>query len=249
VTQLQLTQSQTVTELISVKEGANPKVVEMFDRISSTYDGLNRFFSLSIDRLWRKKAVKSLELTPGMRALDCSAGTGDMSFEAHRQCPGVHTTMLDPAAKMLELADGKAKSLRIVNYDIRCGAAERIDVPDASYDRFMVAFGIRNFHDLDLGLRELQRVVKPGGCGVILEFTPDRSKVIDRIFKFYMWWVMRPVGGAVSADREAYKYLAETIQRFPSTDKLISKFEAAGFAKVDVKPLSFGIATRFLLKK
>ncbi len=236
-------------ELVSVKEGANPKVVEMFDRISSTYDKLNRFFSLGVDRLWRRAAVRSLALAPGMRVLDCSAGTGDMAFEAHRQCREVHTTLFDPSAEMLKLANEKAKRSQITAFDLKCGAAERIEVVDQSYDRFMVAFGIRNFQDLGVGLTELHRVLKPGGKGVILEFTPDRSKLIDRVFKTYMWWVMRPVGGAVSDDREAYKYLAETIQRFPASTKLVEKFEAAGFSKVEATPLSFGIATRFLLTK
>ena len=95
----------------------------------------------------------------------------------------------------------------------------------------------------------MQRILKPGGKGVILEFTPDRSKLIDKVFKAYMWWVMRPVGGVVSDDREAYKYLAETIQRFPASSKLIATFEGAGFSKVEATPLTFGIATRFLLTK
>lgn len=221
----------------------------MFDRISSTYDKLNRFFSLGVDKLWRKAAVHSLALQPGMQVLDCSAGTGDMAFEAHRQCIGIHTTMFDPSAEMLKLADEKARRLKITAYDLKCGAAEKIDCSDNSYDRFMVAFGIRNFYDLRGGLVELQRVLKPGGIGVILEFTPDRSKLIDKVFKAYLWWVMRPVGGAVSDDREAYKYLAETIQRFPASSKLIATFEGAGFSKVEATPLSFGIATRFQLTK
>jgi demethylmenaquinone methyltransferase/2-methoxy-6-polyprenyl-1,4-benzoquinol methylase len=249
VTNSELRTSPSSDALVSVKEGANPKVVEMFDRISSTYDKLNRFFSLGVDRIWRKSAVKSLKLQPGMKILDCSAGTGDMAFEAHKQCPGVHTTLFDPAAKMLMLADEKAKQLGVSGYDLKCGAAEKIDVPNGDYDRFMVAFGIRNFRDLLGGLTELNRILKPGGTGVILEFTPDRSKFIDKIFKFYMWWVMRPVGGAVSDDREAYKYLAETIQKFPSSDKLLEIFKQAGFSKVEAVPLSLGIATRFLLTK
>lgn len=233
----------------SVYDGANPRVVEMFDRISGTYDKLNRIFSLGIDRLWRRAAVRSLELDSMMRVLDCSAGTGDMAFEAQRQCHGVHTTLYDPASSMLALAEIKANRLGIQSYDMKCGAAEQIDFPAESYDRFMVAFGIRNFQDLDQGLRELRRILKPGGRGVILEFTPDRSPLIDRAFRAYMWWVMRPLGGAVSDDREAYRYLAETIQKFPTSTKLLEKFKNAGFTQIDAVPLSFGIATRFLLTK
>lgn len=245
-----VTDRQSSTNEIQLEsDGANPKVVEMFDRISSTYDRLNRLFSLGVDRLWRRAAVRSLGLTSEQRVLDCSAGTGDMSFEAHRQCPGVHTTLYDPAAKMLVLADEKARRLGIRHYDLRCGAAEKIDSPSECYDRFMVAFGVRNFRDLEGGMRELNRILKPGGKGVVLEFTPDRSKLIDKSFKAYMWWVMRPIGGAVSEDREAYKYLAETIRHFPSTPQLIELFKSAGFSRVEAIPLSFGIATRFLLTK
>lgn len=243
---MQIPQAQN---LISVKDGANPKVVEMFDRISSTYDKLNRFFSLGVDRAWRRSSVKSLGLVEGMRVLDCSAGTGDMAIEAHRQCSGIQTTLLDPSAQMLILADQKAIKRGIKSYELKCGAAEKLEFSSQSFDRFMVSFGIRNFDNLEGGMRELHRILKPGGKGVILEFTPDRSKLIDRIFKSYMWWVMRPIGGAVSDDREAYKYLAETIQRFPPSEKLMKTFRSSGFSHIDARPLSFGIATRFLLTK
>ncbi|MCB9357162.1 MAG: bifunctional demethylmenaquinone methyltransferase/2-methoxy-6-polyprenyl-1,4-benzoquinol methylase UbiE [Calditrichaeota bacterium] len=231
------------------REDANPRVVEMFDRISGTYDRLNRLFSLGVDRLWRKKAVQALQLEPGMKLLDCSAGTGDMSFEAHRQCSGIVTTLYDPSANMLLLAEEKAKQRNTSGVEFVCGAAEAIPMEDESYDRFMVAFGIRNFKSLDQGISELWRVLKPGATGVILEFTPDRSALIDRLFKFYMWWVMRPLGGAISEDRDAYRYLAETIQKFPKSSTLTDTFRRAGFTEVTQHRHSFGIATSFLLTR
>ncbi len=120
----------STAQLNSVYDGANPRVVEMFDRISGTYDKLNRIFSLGVDRLWRRAAVHSLELNSSMRVLDCSAGTGDMAFEAQRQCPDVHTTLYDPASSMLALADVKAKKRGIQSYDLKCGAAEQIELSD-----------------------------------------------------------------------------------------------------------------------
>lgn len=221
----------------------------MFDRISSSYDRLNRFFSMGIDVVWRSHAVKDLKLTPGMSILDCSAGTGDMSLEAHRQCSDIHTILYDPAESMLQIAGQKASRRGIRSFELKCGAAEQIDYPDCYFDRFMVAFGIRNFQHLEKGLGELHRVLKPGGSGVILEFTPDRSKIIDFLFKWYMWWVMRPIGGAVSKDKDAYRYLAETIQKFPSSEKLVDMYRRVGFSHVEAKRLSLGIATRFLLTK
>ena len=228
---------------------ANPDVVEMFNRISRTYDRLNRVFSMGVDRLWRRSAVKAMKLRDGMKILDCSAGTGDMSFEAVRQCAGVEVTLFDPAEKMLEIGKVKAEKKGITNFRYEVGAAEKIEHSDGEFDRFMVAFGIRNFADLRAGMRELARVTNAGGCGVVLEFTPDRSALIDKIFRAYMWRVMRPVGGAWSKERGAYAYLAKTIQNFPPTPDLTNLFAECGFSRVEAKPLSFGIATQFLLVK
>jgi demethylmenaquinone methyltransferase/2-methoxy-6-polyprenyl-1,4-benzoquinol methylase len=228
---------------------ANPEVVEMFNRISQTYDRLNRVFSMGVDRFWRRSAVRALALQDGMKILDCSAGTGDMSFEAVRQCAGVEVTLLDPAEQMLEIGRVKAEKREIRSFCFEVGAAEKILHSDGEYDRFMVAFGIRNFANLRKGLEELARVTKSGGRGVVLEFTPDRSALVDKIFRAYMWRVMRPVGGAWSKEKSAYAYLARTIQNFPTTPELITLFAECGFARVEAKPLSFGIATQFLLVK
>jgi demethylmenaquinone methyltransferase/2-methoxy-6-polyprenyl-1,4-benzoquinol methylase len=220
----------------------------MFDRISPTYDTLNRIFSIGIDRLWRKDAIRSLELKSGDSVLDCSAGTGDMAITAMRQCAGIQAVLLDPARLMLSIAREK-----LVTEDSQCflmqGVAESLPFPDNYFDHFMVAFGIRNFSDLSKGMAELWRVTKPGGSGTILEFTPDRSPIIDRVFRFYMWGIMRPLGALVSRDRKAYAYLARTVKNFPITASLVDLFKEAGFSRVETKALSLGIASRFLLHK
>lgn len=193
--------------------------------------------------------MRALALRDGMKILDCSAGTGDMSFEAIRQCAGVEVTLFDPAEKMLEIGRAKAERKGITNFCYEVGAAERIEHADGEFDKFMVAFGIRNFSNLRKGMEELARVTKSGGCGVVLEFTPDRSALIDKLFRAYMWRVMRPVGGTWSREKGAYAYLARTIQNFPTTPELITLFDECGFSRVEAKPLSFGIATQFLLEK
>jgi demethylmenaquinone methyltransferase / 2-methoxy-6-polyprenyl-1,4-benzoquinol methylase len=227
---------------------AKPDVANMFDRISSTYDLLNRVFSVGVDRRWRKNAIHSLHLQRGESILDCSAGTGDMAITVLKNTPNVNTVLLDPARSMLVIARSKLR--RYENqYQLLQGAAESLPFLDHSFDHFMVAFGIRNFADLKRGMTELHRILKPGGTGVILEFTPDRSKFIDRVFRFYMWGVMQPLGGLISRDRDAYAYLARTIENFPVVERLHSLFSEAGFSKVESTPLSFGIASRFLLSK
>lgn len=221
---------------------------KMFDRISTTYDFLNRFFSMGVDRLWRNEAIKRLELEQKASILDCSAGTGDMAITALKYQPSAFAYLFDPARNMLSIASDK----RVVNpeqFRLIQGTAESLPFPDASFDHFMVAFGIRNFSDLEKGIQELYRVLKPGGTGVILEFTPDRSKLIDKLFSMYMWGVMRPVGGLISRDKDAYAYLAKTVASFPVVSSLVEMFFRVGFADVESKSLSLGIASRFYLKK
>jgi demethylmenaquinone methyltransferase/2-methoxy-6-polyprenyl-1,4-benzoquinol methylase len=227
---------------------AKPDVANMFDRISSTYDLLNRVFSIGVDRRWRKGAIRSLHLQQGESILDCSAGTGDMAITALRNRSDIQTVLLDPARSMLTIARDKLAGHKN-QYQLLQGAAESLPFKDNTFDHFMVAFGIRNFADLKRGMAELHRILKPGGTGVILEFTPDRSRFIDRMFRFYMWGVMRPLGGLISRDRDAYAYLARTVENFPVVVKLVHLFSEAGFSEVESKPLSLGIASRFLLKK
>jgi demethylmenaquinone methyltransferase/2-methoxy-6-polyprenyl-1,4-benzoquinol methylase len=227
---------------------AKPNVANMFDRIASTYDLLNRIFSVGIDRRWRNGAIKSLNLQRGVSILDCSAGTGDMAIAAFAHKSDVHTVLLDPARSMLIIARSKLRT-HLDHYQLMQGAAESLPFQDNSFDHFMVAFGIRNFAELKEGIAELHRILKPGGTGVILEFTPDRAKFIDRVFRFYMWGIMRPLGGLISRDRGAYAYLARTVENFPVVEKLVHLFSEVGFSEIESKPLSLGIASRFLLKK
>lgn len=221
----------------------------MFDRIAPTYDFLNRLFSLGIDRRWRAVTVRALDLRAGLRILDCSAGTGDMSLESHRQAAGIVTVLLDPAHAMLAHADGKAGTIRPSEFRLIQGVAEQLPFSDRTFDRFMVAFGIRNFVDLEAGLSELHRVLVPGGKGAILEFTPDRSRVIDRVFQWYMHRIMRPIGAWISRDPEAYHYLARTVQAFATSEQLRGLLRDAGFELSAEINLSLGIARTFVVER
>jgi demethylmenaquinone methyltransferase / 2-methoxy-6-polyprenyl-1,4-benzoquinol methylase len=227
----------------------NHDVAKMFDRISRTYDFLNHFFSLNIDRRWRNAAVRGLELAPQQLILDCSAGTGDMALTVHQHVAGACTVLLDPAHAMLNVADAKAGVIAPKQFRLVRGCAEGIPFADHTFDRFMVAFGVRNFADLPVGLRELQRILKPGGCGAILEFTPDRSRAIDAIFRFYMRRIMGPIGALISGDRVAYRYLSATVQRFATSQELTGQLRAAGFTNIEIRKLAYGIATLFILHK
>lgn len=221
----------------------------MFGRIAHRYDLLNRLFSLGVDRRWRMLAIQKLGLHGPMKLLDGGAGTGDMSLTAHRVNPLVETYLLDPAHEMLARADGKAGTIEPSQYVLIRGAAESIPFGSEVFDRFTVAFGIRNFADLRQGMLELHRVLKPGGSGAILEFTPDRSRMIDRSFRWYMRKIMTPLGGRISGESQAYDYLARTVQNFPAAEALLRLFRDVGFEPMEVRKLSMGIATLFILKR
>jgi len=225
------------------------EVARMFDRISRTYDLLNHLLSLNSDRRWRRVAIRRLSLAPGHKILDCGAGTGDMALAAHRHTEGIRTVLLDPAHAMLSLADSKAGIIEPARFRLVRGLAERLPFADAAFDRFMVAFGIRNFADLRAGVGELCRVLKSGGRGVILEFTPDRAPIIDAVFTFYMRHVMAPLGAVISGDRDAYRYLSRTVQNFATSGDLLRMLEQAGFRDVESHRLSLGVATLFVMEK
>lgn len=227
----------------------NHEVARMFDRISRTYDFLNHLFSFNLDRRWRNLAIRRLKLQAGYLVLDCAAGTGDMSLTAHRHVANIRTVLLDPAKSMLSLADGKAGIIAPDNFRMVCGGAESLPFADESFDRFMIAFGVRNFADLRTGLLELSRVLKTGGRGVILEFTPDRSRLIDASFRAYMRWIMGPVGAIISGDNDAYRYLSRTVQSFTTATELAACLHSAGFQQVAIHKLAFGVVTLFITEK
>lgn len=228
---------------------ASREIAGMFDRISRSYDFLNHFFSLGTDRRWRNSAIRRLALSEGCRVLDCGAGTGDMSLIALHHCPGVSTVLLDPAQAMLGVADSKAGTVPPKNFCLVRGVAECLPFADGTFDRFMVAFGIRNFVDLEQGMKELHRTLLPGGMGAVLEFTPDRKPLINRVFRWYMAHVMTPFGALISRDRDAYGYLSRTVEGFSTSAQLVDLFAKVGFSCRENRRLSLGVARLFVLEK
>jgi len=225
------------------------EIAEMFDGIARTYDRLNHVFSLGVDRRWRRRAIRQLRLKDRAIVLDCGAGTGDMALTALRMRPEICTVLLDPALSMLKIADVKAETIPPDRFRLVRGFAETLPFPDEAFDDFMVAFGIRNFEDLPAGIAELYRTLRMGGRGVILEFTPDRSRWIDRFFRWYMRRLLIPLGARISRHPKAYTYLSETVAAFATSAELEHLFCQTGFVCRSRQRLSAGIATLFVLEK
>lgn len=215
----------------------------MFDRVAARYDLLNTLMSAGLHYRWRERAADRAELSPGGSALDVCCGTGDLTLElAARLVPGGHVVGCDFSEPMLDLAREKARGRGTAG--VRFEWADALNLPyDAGrFDAVTVGFGVRNFADHDRGLREMARVLRPGGRLVVLEFTRPRRPPFST---FYSLWFDRlaPVLGKLSDDPEAYAYLAESVRSFPGPLGLAEKMDAAGLERIRYTVLAGGIVT------
>ena len=202
---------------------------------------------MNIDRIWRRHVVREVRRAAPRRILDVATGTGDLAIEMARRIDGVQVLAVDLSEQMLSVARRKVEARgldgRIV---LDRGDAEHLTAGDASVDVATVAFGVRNFGDLEAGLRELFRVVRPGGRVVILEFSTPRNRIFRTLYEFYSYRILPRIGGMVSHDRQAYAYLPASVGEFPAPDRFLAMMEAAGFRRCRARSQSFGIAQIYI---
>jgi demethylmenaquinone methyltransferase/2-methoxy-6-polyprenyl-1,4-benzoquinol methylase len=203
---------------------AEPQVEAMFDRIAGVYDRLNSVMTAGLHHKWRSRAVDLADIGPGSRALDVATGTGDLAIALADR--GAEVVGTDFSEQMLAIARRKAPAIRFDQ-----GNALELPYGEGWFDAATVGFGVRNFSDLDQGLRELTRVVKPGGRVVILEMTTPTKPPLST---FYAAWFDRvvPVLGRLAGDEEAYAYLPSSVKRFPGPQELAARMDAAGLGRL-----------------
>lgn len=232
------------------QEAKKNQVARMFDGIAHRYDFLNHFFSLGIDVLWRKSCVRILRKESPRRMLDVATGTADFAIEAVRMGLDVHVSGVDISAGMLEVGRKKIAdrgwSDRI---ELIQGDSVALPFDDGHFDCFTVAFGVRNFEDLQGGLRDMLRVLKPGGLGLVLEFSKPKHFPIKHVFGLYFKYIMPTVGRWVSKDPAAYTYLPESVQAFPEGEDFLAQLREAGYVDVKARTLTGGIATVYTGRK
>jgi demethylmenaquinone methyltransferase/2-methoxy-6-polyprenyl-1,4-benzoquinol methylase len=203
---------------------AEPQVEAMFDRIASVYDLMNSVMTAGMHQRWRVRTADLARVGPGSRALDVATGTGDLAIALAAR--GADVVGVDFAEKMLEIARRKAPGL-----EFRAGNALALEFPDDSFDAATVGFGARNFDDLDRGLAEMARVVKPGGRVVVLEITTPQRPPLSWFFR--MWFdTVVPLIGRLAGDPDAYDYLPNSVRRFPGPRDLAARMAAAGMTDV-----------------
>jgi len=221
------------------------QVARMFDSISGNYDFLNHFLSLGIDIRWRKKAIKLLAESNPKLILDVATGTGDFAVETLKLNPD-QVIGVDISEGMLEVGRKKMKDRGYDHkIDLRLGDSENLPFEGNKFDAVIVAFGVRNFENLEKGLTEMQRVLKPGGRMVVLEFSKPRSFPFKQIYNFYFRFILPKIGRLISRDSAAYTYLPESVQAFPDGDDFIKILNRIGFKKTSCQPLTFGISSLY----
>ena len=198
-----------------VDKSKKQEVAEMFDNISARYDFLNHFLSLGIDKLWRRKAIKQLRSIPVKKIIYIATGTGDFAIAALKLNPE-EVIGLDISAGMLAVGEQKMKKNKVDSIiKMQLGDSENIPYDSNYFDALTVGFGVRNFENLELGLTEMLRVLKPGGKAVILEFSKPKRFPIKQIFGFYSRYFIPFFGKRISKDAQAYSYLPESVAAFP----------------------------------
>lgn len=218
------------------------QVAGMFNNIAGKYDLLNHVLSMNIDKLWRKKVVRKLAKHQAQRILDVATGTGDLAIAALRANPE-RIDGIDISDGMLEV--GKNKILKKgldKKIFLQYGDAEAIPFEADTFDALTVAFGVRNFENLDAGLKEMNRVLKSGGLCVVLEFTMPSLFPFKQLYGFYFKNILPLIGRMVSKDTSAYTYLPESVKAFPQNQQFINRMEVAGFTQNKFQTLSLGIA-------
>ena len=228
------------------KEG----VKKMFDNIAKDYDKLNHILSLNIDKNWRKKAVRELaDEARALNVLDVACGTGDFTIEiAKNVAQGSRIVGVDISDGMIAVGIEKLAKLGL-DASLEVADCEALPYDDNTFDRISVGFGVRNFEHLELGLKEMYRVLAPGGKLVILELSVPSNAFIRWCYKLYFLKILPFVGGLLTGNRSAYEYLPASVLRFPAPDKFMEIMKSAGFDVVEHAALSLGICRMYIGKK
>lgn len=226
------------------------QVAKMFDNIAHSYDKLNHLLSFGIDRRWRREALLSLKAHAPQNLLDVATGTGDFALLAAELLRPKQILGVDISEGMLEVGRAKvAKAGEQERITLQVEDCMQLSLPDASFDAATVAYGVRNFEDLEQGLRELCRVLKPNGRLVIIELTTPQRFPMKQLFKFYASVVMPCVGRLISKDKAAYTYLPATMEAFPQGEVMQEVLLKAGFREATFKRFTFGISTLYVAVK
>lgn len=233
----------TVTPYKDQTTSKKEQVATMFDSIAHRYDFLNQLLSLGIHKGWRKKSIQLLQTQQPKTILDIATGTADFAIEAMRLKPE-KVVGVDISSGMLELGRKKIEKLGLQQkIELKLADSENLPFADNSFDAITVGFGVRNFENLEKGIRDMHRVLKPGGRMIILEFSKPRAFFIKQVYTFYFRYITPFIGKIFSKDNSAYRYLPESVNAFPDGEDFLNILRKAGQKEAKAISLTFGIAS------
>jgi demethylmenaquinone methyltransferase/2-methoxy-6-polyprenyl-1,4-benzoquinol methylase len=232
----------------STEGSKKEQVAEMFDNISKRYDLLNHVLSLNIDKGWRKKVVAMVKADDPQRVLDVATGTADLAI-ALGKAMKAEVKGLDISAGMLEVGREKVAKANLTSVELILGDGENLPFADNHFDAITVAFGVRNFENLEKGLKDIHRTLKHGGQLVVLEFSQPQKAPFKQLYNFYFKNILPNIGKLVSKDSRAYTYLPESVAAFPFGDKFIEILKSCGYTQANAQTVTFGIATIYSARK
>ncbi|WP_295720911.1 bifunctional demethylmenaquinone methyltransferase/2-methoxy-6-polyprenyl-1,4-benzoquinol methylase UbiE [Mucilaginibacter sp.] len=236
--------SKTITPYNNQQATKKEQVADMFNNISKTYDFLNHFMSLGIDIIWRKKAINELKKDQPKLILDVATGTGDFAFEALKALKPNKIIGVDISRGMLDIAEQKIQKRGLGDkFEVKLGDSEKLPFDDDAFDAVTVAYGVRNFENLEIGLADIQRVLKPGGKAVVLEFSKPKAFPVKQLYNFYFNYITPGIGKLFSKDSRAYSYLPESVAAFPDGKSFVALMDKVGFKNTKHRPLAFGICS------
>lgn len=226
------------------------QIIDMFNNIAYRYDFLNHALSMNIDKIWRNKAIKALRPLQPETLLDVATGTADFAILSAKKLQTKKIVGIDISEKMLEIGKEKVTRLNLDSQvSLQLADSEALPFDDDSFDAITVGFGVRNFEDLQKGLQEMRRVLKPNGIAAILEFSMPEHFPIKQLYSFYFKHILPLIGKVFSKDYDAYYYLFNSVQEFPYGQKFVDEATKAGFTNTKVTKLSFGIASLYICTK
>lgn len=240
----------TVKPYQAEEGGKKQQVEQMFNTISPKYDLLNRVLSLGIDTIWRKKALKLLKASQPKSILDMATGTADLALDAYKILKPTTIVGVDLAEEMLQVGRKKVATLNLSDViSLEKGDSENLRFEDNTFDAAIVSFGVRNFENLEKGLSELYRVIKPGGHLMVLEFSMPEKAPFKQLYFFYFKNILPLVGRMVSKDPAAYTYLPESVKAFPYGEAFDTILKKVGFKNTKRNSYTFGVSTAYVGQK
>lgn len=235
-------------DVVPYKESLSKKdqVAKMFNNISHRYDFLNQLLSLGIDKSWRKRAIQVLQPLHPKLILDVATGTGEFALQALALNPQ-KITGVDISEGMLDVGRKKITDRQLESkVELIYGDSEKLPFKENKFDAVTVAFGVRNFENLNKGLKEIYRVLKPGGMVVILEFSKPAKFPFKQVYNFYFRFILPKIGSIISSDKAAYTYLPKSVEAFPDGEDFLHILHHVGFKHTQCSALTFGISSIYI---